>query len=89
MRGLRDTLADPDAAFQASLRAVPEAGGDQEKVSRAIFDESLKLWQAPEAELGLSDPAAWAKAATFMKDMGLIQTPVEPADLYTNDFVAH
>ncbi len=87
-RGLRDTLQDPDAAFQASLRAVPTAGGDQEKVSRAIFDESLKLWQASDAELGLSDPAAWAKAATFMKDMGLIQTEVEPADLYTNDFVA-
>jgi NitT/TauT family transport system substrate-binding protein len=88
MRGLRDTLNDPDAAFQASLRAVPTAGGDQEKVSRAIFDESLKLWQASEEELGLSDPDTWAKAATFMKDMGLIQNTVEPTDLYTNDFVA-
>lgn len=87
-RGLRDTLADPDGAFEASLRAVPTAGGDQETVSRAIFDESLKLWQAPDAELGLSDPEGWAKAATFMKDMGLIQTAVEPAELYTNDFVA-
>jgi NitT/TauT family transport system substrate-binding protein len=86
-RALRDTLADPDAAFQASLRAVPTAAGDQEQVSRAIFDESLKLWQAPEAELGLSDPDAWAKAATFMQEMGLIQSAVQPADLYTNEFV--
>jgi NitT/TauT family transport system substrate-binding protein len=86
-RGLRDTLADPDAAFQASLAAVPTAGGDQEKVSRAIFDDSLKLWQASDTDLGVSDPAAWAKAATFMKDMGLIQTPVTPTDLYTNEFV--
>jgi NitT/TauT family transport system substrate-binding protein len=88
MRGLRDTLQDPDFAFQASLRAVPTAGGDQEKVSRAIFDESLKLWQASDAELGLSDPAAWANAATFMKEIGLIQSAVQPTDLYTNDFVA-
>jgi NitT/TauT family transport system substrate-binding protein len=87
-QGLRDTLADPDAAFQASLRAVPTAGGDQEKVSRAIFDESLKLWQASDAELGLSDPSAWARAATFMENMGLIQSPVEPTDLFTNDFLA-
>ena len=60
---------------------------DQAPVSRAIFDESLKLWQAPAAELGRSDPAAWAVAAKFMKDMGLIQTAVNPNDLYTNDFI--
>lgn len=85
--GLRDTLHDPDAAFQASLRAVPTAGGDQERVSRAIFDESLKLWQAPDEELGLSEPPAWQAAAAFMQEMGLIQVPVDPAALYTNDFV--
>lgn len=86
-RGLRDTLQDPDAAFQASLRAVPTAGGDQEKVSRAIFDASLELWQTTEEELGVSDPTAWARAAAFMQEMGLIQTAVQPTDLYTNDFV--
>lgn len=87
MRGLKDTLADPDSAFEISLKAVPEAGGDQTPVSRAIFDESVKLWQADDAELGLSDPEAWAAAAVFMKEMGLIQTPVDPADLFTNEFV--
>jgi NitT/TauT family transport system substrate-binding protein len=86
--GLRDTLKDPDAAFAASLKAVPEAGGEQAKVSRAIFDESLKLWQATELELGLSDPAAWEEAARFMKEMGLIQTEVVATDLYTNEFLA-
>ena len=59
MRGLPDTLADPDAAFETSLSRA-RGGRRQEKVSRAIFDESLKLWQA-EPELGLSDPAAWAR----------------------------
>ncbi len=87
LRGLVDTLADPDAAFEISLRAVPEAGGEQAAVSRAIFDESLKLWRAPAGELGLSDPAAWEQAAQFMREMGLIQTEVVAADLFTNDFV--
>ncbi len=87
LRGLRDTLADPDAAFEICLQDVPEAGGEQARVSRAIFDESLRLWQAPEGELGVSDPAAWAEAATFMRRMGLIQADVEPADLFTNEFV--
>jgi NitT/TauT family transport system substrate-binding protein len=87
LAGLADTLADPDAAFDLSLKAVPEAGGEQAKVNRAIFDESLKLWQASAADLGRSDPAAWANAAVFMRKMGLIQTDVTAGDLYTNEFV--
>ncbi len=87
LRGLADTLADPDAAFEISLQAVPEAGGTQAAVSRAIFDESLKLWQADPAELGRSDPEAWARAATFMQQMGLIQAAVDAADLFTNEFI--
>jgi len=87
IKGLRDTLADPDAAFEASLAAVPEAGGQQSAVSRAIFDESLKLWQASDEELGISDPLIWQKGAEFMAEMGLIQTAVAAEDLFTNDFV--
>ena len=87
LRGLSDTLADPEAAFQASLRAVPEAGGDQTATNRAIFDESLRLWQADQATLGQSDPATWEAAATFMKKTGLIQQDVAASDLFTNQFV--
>jgi len=87
LHGLADTLADPGAAFDISLKAVPEAGGDQAKVSRAIFDESLKLWQAEESQLGRSDPSAWETAAKFMRQMGLIQQDVDPKSLYTNQFV--
>ena len=87
LRGLADTLKEPDAAFEISLRAVPEAGGANAKVSRAIFDESLKLWQSEPGTLGHSDPQAWEKAAQFMKEMGLIQAPVSAADLFTNEFV--
>jgi NitT/TauT family transport system substrate-binding protein len=87
LRGLADTLADPDAAFDLSLKAVPEAGGAQTKISRAIFDESLKLWQAAQPDLGRSDPTAWENATQFMRKMGLIQADVAVSDLYTNDFV--
>jgi NitT/TauT family transport system substrate-binding protein len=87
LRGLADTLKEPDQAFAISLRAVPEAGGANAAVSRAIFDESLKLWQTGVDTVGRSDPEAWSKAAKFMKQTGLIQTDVIAADLFTNDFV--
>lgn len=88
LHGLTDTLNDPDQAFQISLRAVPEAGGDNARVSRAIFDESLKLWQSDAATLGMSDPAVWDRAAKFMRQMGLIQIDVVPAELFTNEFAS-
>jgi NitT/TauT family transport system substrate-binding protein len=87
MRGLRDTLADPDAAFDISLKYIPEAVGAQEDVSRAIFDASLELWRAEEGELGVSDPEAWSNAASFMKEMGLIQSDVNADELFSNDYL--
>lgn len=87
LKGIRDTLADPDAAFAASLRAVPEAGGENEAVNRAIFDASLGLWQAPANELGRNDPAAWQKAAEFMAAMKLVDKVVPVDGIFTNRFV--
>jgi NitT/TauT family transport system substrate-binding protein len=87
-RGLEDTLADPDSAFEISTAAVPEAGGPQTQANRAIFDASLKLWQAEAGQLGRSDPEVWAKAVSFMKEMGLIQTEVRAEELYSNDFLS-
>jgi len=88
LRGLRDTLADPDEAFAISLKQVPEAGGDNEAVSRAVFDEVLSLWRTDErGRLGASDPEAWAEAARFMHEMGLVEKEVPVEGLFTNRFV--
>ncbi len=87
MRGLQDTLADPDAAFEISLKYLPEATGAGEEVNRAIFDASLELWQAKPEELGVSDPEAWRKAEAFMREMGLIQGDVVVDELYSNAFL--
>jgi NitT/TauT family transport system substrate-binding protein len=87
LKGVRDTLAAPEDAFAASLRAVPEAGGENEPVNRAIFDASLDLWQASAQELGRSAPAAWQQAADFMLKMGLIAEAVPTEGIYTNQFV--
>lgn len=86
LKGLRDTLNNPDEAFRIAIKTVPEAGGENEKVNRAIFDESLKLWQQPEP-LGASDRATWETAARFMREMGLITTDVAVDSLFTNQLV--
>lgn len=87
MKGIRDTLASPDEAFAASLKAVPEAGGTNEAINRAIFDASLALWQVTAEELGRTDTAAWQQATEFMSDMGLISQAVPVEGIFTNEFV--
>ncbi len=88
LKGIQYTLDNPDEAFQISLKNVPEAGGEQEQVSRAIFDASLPLW-TPRAgkKLGHTDPDVWAKAEQFMRDMGLLEKHVDVTNIATNDFV--
>lgn len=87
LAGIRYTLDHPDEAFSISLEAVPEAGGENEATNRAIFDASLALWQASDAELGRSDPAAWQEATAFMRAMGLIDVDVPADGLFTNQFI--
>ncbi len=82
----RYTLDNPDEAFEISLRAVPEAGGDNEAANRAIFDASLPLWKADETLFGRSDPLVWQQAAEFMLEMGLIDTAVATEGIVTNRF---
>ena len=87
LKGIRDTLASPDEAFAASLKAVPEARGENEAINRAIFDASLDIWQATDAELGRTDPLAWQQATDFMLKMGLITQAVPVEGIFTNEFV--
>lgn len=48
LHGLRDTVADPDAAFAASLKRMPEiAGSDQEQIQRQVLDATITFEQAP------------------------------------------
>ncbi len=88
LHGLRDTLDNPDEAFDISLKYVPEAGKDehQKKVNRAVFDEALKLWRDG-GTLGVSTPEAWAGTIEFMKAAGLVEKNVDPNSCYTNEFV--
>ncbi|MGQ9684488.1 MAG: ABC transporter substrate-binding protein [Anaerolineae bacterium] len=85
LRGLRDTIADPDAAFAITRKVVPEIGGENEVLQRAVLQECLRFWQGE--DLGVSDPAAWHAEVALLRDLGLVTTDLKAEDLYTNQFV--
>ncbi len=84
LRGLSDTLADPDAAFEICRKYV-EGLDQNEAVQRAVLDASLLYWQGE--RLGWSDPQAWQTTAEVMQEAGLLSGPVEWEKAFTNDFL--
>jgi NitT/TauT family transport system substrate-binding protein len=82
------TVANPDEAFEISLRVIPEAGGENTAANRAVFDASLPYW-TPQAGMqpGATTEAAWQAAAELMARIGLVDVVVPAAELFTNEFV--
>lgn len=88
LKSIAWTLEHPDEAFAISLKHVPEAGGENEAINRAIFDASLPYWAPPATgRPGESEAAAWEQAAAFMQQIGLVDSVVAADSLYTNEFV--
>jgi NitT/TauT family transport system substrate-binding protein len=87
LRGLNDSIADPQAAFEISTKYVEGLGADPESdlIQRQVLDESIKLWisSAP----GKSDSAAWDTTQDVLINMGLLKEKIDSAKLFTNQFV--
>ena len=82
LRGLEDTLADPDAAYEISKQYV-EGLDDGRK---PVLTASLPLWQAD--TLGMTDSQFWRNTHDVLLRAGLLDTPVPDLDAaYTNRFV--
>jgi NitT/TauT family transport system substrate-binding protein len=82
LRGLADTLADPDEAFEISKQYVEGLENDRKNVLEA----SLVMWQAD--VLGLTDADAWEQTEEVLLEIGFLDEPL--ADLtaaYSNEIV--
>ena len=82
LRGLNDTLADPDGAYEISKKYVE--GLDDSR--RDVLEASLEFWRAD--TLGLTDGQSWARTEDLLIEMGLLDGPVAGLEkAYTNEFV--
>ncbi|MEI6777423.1 MAG: ABC transporter substrate-binding protein [Chloroflexales bacterium] len=90
LRGLRDTLDNPDEAYTLSLTFIPEAKLGDPKLQRQVLQESLPFWQSDKttsAGLGFTDVDVWTKTEQFMRDAKLLTNPVDVNSAFTNDFI--
>lgn len=85
LRGMRDTLDNPDEAFALSRTYIPEANLVNPEFERTVLQESLPYWQ--NQVLGYSNQEKWEKSHTFLQDIGLLTKPIAVEEAYTNEFV--
>lgn len=90
LRGLQDTLDNPDLAFNLSLEFIPEAQLSDVELQRQVLLESLPYWHSPLTAvegLGFTDIATWQRTEQFMRDADLLAGPVVVEEAFTNAFL--
>jgi putative riboflavin transport system substrate-binding protein len=85
LKGLRDTIADPDEAYEISKKYIDTLAAAAEPTQKKILTTSVAMWQAD--QLGVADPQAWQNMQDVLLDMGLYATPLDVNKAFTNDFV--
>jgi NitT/TauT family transport system substrate-binding protein len=85
LKGIADTIADPDGAYQACLKYVQGLAQVDQAVQKQVLATSIELWKAD--KLGYSDPAAWQNTAQVLTDMSLLTKPLDLNQVFSNDFL--
>ena len=84
LRGLEDTLQDPDEAFEI-CKGYAEGLEENAEVQRAVLEASLAYWRGE--PLGRSEPEAWRNTVEVMKGADLLEGEVDPDEAFTNAFL--
>ena len=85
LKGLADTLANPEEAFKLSEAHIPNFADLDVEVQKQVLETSIEQWQAD--RLGYSDPQAWENMQDVLLEMGLITEKLDLNKAYTNEFI--
>jgi NitT/TauT family transport system substrate-binding protein len=90
LRGLRDAQAQPDSAFESSLKRMPELTPDSQPLQRDVLTATLDYYKpAQSGSLGSTTPQAWSTTQDFLQSIGVIPQSIDPTQYYNNTFVDH
>jgi NitT/TauT family transport system substrate-binding protein len=85
LKGLSDTIANPDEAFELSKAHIPNFADLDADVQKQVLATSIEQWRAE--RLGYSDPQAWENMQSILLEMGLISEEMDLNKAFTNEFI--
>ena len=85
LKGLSDTIENPDEAFSISEAYIPNFADLDSDVQKQVLEISIEQWKAE--RLGYSDPQAWENMQNVLLDMGLITEKMDLSKAFTNEFI--
>ncbi len=86
LRGVEDTIQDPDAAMAISVKYVEGLKAD-DPIQRRVLLESVALMKAGDRRLGESTPEAWQNTQNTLRAMGQVKEAADPNTFFTNEFL--
>lgn len=85
LRGIADTIDDPNGAYEISKKYVETLAQADEAIQKEVLNTSIQLWQVE--PLGYSDPQAWENMQQVLLDMGMLTTPLDISLSFSNEFI--
>jgi NitT/TauT family transport system substrate-binding protein len=85
LKGLAETIADPDQAYEISKEYVENLSQADEAIQKEVLARSIELWKAE--RLGYSDPQAWQNMQDTLIKMNLLTEELDLSKAFTNEFV--
>lgn len=85
LRGLADTINDPDQAYEISKKYVEGLANADATIQKQVLSTSIDYWKAN--TLGYAQPSAWENMQKVLLKMGLLKQPVDLSKAYTNQFI--
>lgn len=85
LKGLADTIANPDEAYTSSGNYVPDLAKADATTQKEVLARSIELWKT--SHLGASDPQAWQNMQNTLLKMGLLKQPLDLNQAFTNQFL--
>jgi NitT/TauT family transport system substrate-binding protein len=85
VRGVRDVIQDPDAAYDICTQYVEALAEADQAVQRKVLAASIEYWKAD--PVGHIEESAWSNMQRVLLEMDLVETPIDVRQAFSNDFL--
>jgi NitT/TauT family transport system substrate-binding protein len=85
IRGIEDTIADPEAAYEISAKYVEGLEEQDRELQMEVLNLSIVYWKAD--MVGYIQAAAWENMQQVLLEMDLLSDAIDLDEAFTNEFV--